>query len=381
MTNFDALRDKIMPRLPLILLGIIVLGQIAFGLLVIIPSWQEHTALAADIDQSRITADRKLQEESDTTDVLRAQLVSVEDQFNSAASTFLIKSEADSILDQLYIYAADSAVKITDLTAGEDSSQVNAVQVYSYNVRVEGDIRHLMNFITLVKEAAVSSVVIENLTIVEGETQDVLTMGIQLYVSPFATDVMFSALPDVITPTPVAPYPTAPPTATFTPTVTPTFTPTLTETPTPTFTPTETAIVTISGPVVGIGVYDDNNPALVYVSGTWEALESRAGYGGSYHYSPDIDAELQFSFVGTGVAMQYVAYRNFGVFEIYLDGVLWGEVDGYAPEGTFGLLASIEGLVHQTHTISIRNTDRRNPASEGNVLAIDAAHVMTSVLH
>lgn len=35
-----------------------------------------------------------------------------------------------------------------------------------------------------------------------------------------------------------------------------------------------------------------------------------------------------------------------------------------------------EGLAHTTHTLTVRNTARRNDASRGAVLAIDAIHIL-----
>jgi hypothetical protein len=129
-------------------------------------------------------------------------------------------------------------------------------------------------------------------------------------------------------------------------------------------------------PVVGLGTYDDDNPALRYVVGTWESIVSQKGYGGSYHYSADANAEMQFTFVGTDIAVQYVAFKNFGIFEVYVDGELLGEVDGYAPEGEFGKIVRVTSLTYNVHTLIVRNTGRHNPASEGTVLAIDAIHVL-----
>jgi hypothetical protein len=133
-------------------------------------------------------------------------------------------------------------------------------------------------------------------------------------------------------------------------------------------------------PVVGLGAYDDSNPALRYVAGAWESIASQKGFGGSYHYSADANAEMQFTFIGTDVAVQYVAFKNFGIFEVYVDGNLLGEVDSYALDGEFGKVVRVTGLAYTVHTITVRNTGRRNPASEGALLAVDAIHVLEPTL-
>ncbi|NJL94843.1 MAG: hypothetical protein HC915_14570 [Anaerolineae bacterium] len=169
--------------------------------------------------------------------------------------------------------------------------------------------------------------------------------------------------PTQATPTPVTPVLLS--TATPLP-VTPTLAFTATPSPTP-----------MTGVVAGPGTYDDNSTALIQVQGTWEPIESANGYGGRYLYSADPNAELSVQFLGSGVAVQYVGYRNFGIFELLIDGVLYQEVDAYAAGGTFGLSVFIQGLSRSVvHTLTIRNTGRANPASTGAVLAVDAITVL-----
>jgi hypothetical protein len=84
---------------------------------------------------------------------------------------------------------------------------------------------------------------------------------------------------------------------------------------------------------------------------------------------------VQFSFAGTDAAIQYVAFKNFGIFEVLVDGALWSEIDSYASEGTFGQVVSISGLARGIHTIIIRNTGRHDPDSQGRIVAVDAIQV------
>jgi hypothetical protein len=40
----------------------------------------------------------------------------------------------------------------------------------------------------------------------------------------------------------------------------------------------------------------------------------------------------------------------------------------------------VTGLTYNVHTITVRNTGRRNPASTGTILAVDAIHVLEPTL-
>lgn len=130
----------------------------------------------------------------------------------------------------------------------------------------------------------------------------------------------------------------------------------------------------------GSDIYDDTNSVIHYTRGQWETISSQRGYAGGYHYSADADAQLEFSFVSTDVAVQFVAFRNFGIFEIYVDDQLMEEVDSYAVNGVLGQLVTISGLDMRLHTLTVRNTGRQNDASSDTVIAIDAIHVLEPAL-
>jgi hypothetical protein len=287
-------------------------------------------------------------------------------------------------VDKLYQYADDSRVKITDLQA-QTAPEIETPNLYSiraFRVQAEGPMRQLMEFVLRIQEASAPGVVITNLKAgqdegaVSGNSEPTtLAMDILLYVSPYASGNALTDLAQMAIPTPLPSSPTA------TVEVLPSPTPGITTTSTPQVTlPATFYTSTPDVPVVGLGTYDDSNPALRYVTGTWESITSQKGYGGSYHYSADPNAEMQFTFVGADVAVQYVAFRNFGIFEVYVDGDLLGEVDSYALDGEFGKVVRVTSLAYTVHTISVRNTGRRNPASEGALLALDAIHVLEPTL-
>jgi hypothetical protein len=377
-------RAGLVSLLPLLVLGFVLLGHVLFGMTSILPEWRTHSDLATQIAVGEQAVNQQLEEQQGAPLDIQRQLDLLQRRFNEAAIILLNNAQADGIVDKLYQYADDSRVKITDLQA-QTAPEIETPNLYSiraFRVQAEGPMRQLMEFVLRIREASAPGVVITNLKAGqdEGATSDkteptTLAMDILLYVSPYASGNALTDLAQMAIPTPLPPSPTPRAEALPSPT------PGITATPTPQVIPLATLYTsTPDVPIVGLGTYDDSNPALRYTAGTWESIASQKGFGGSYHYSADVNAEVQFTFVGTDVAVQYVAFRNFGIFEVYVDGDLLGEVDSYALDGEFGKVVRVTSLAYTEHTITVRNTGRRNPASEGTLLALDAIHVLEPTL-
>ncbi len=178
---------------------------------------------------------------------------------------------------------------------------------------------------------------------------------------------------------------------TATPTLTPTPSPTLTATPMPTITPTlTTRVLKITAVMPGVpglapisGTPDEalprdewvrlesNHPNLDYVSGAWVEMWSWSAGQNEYRYSVDADAAVRLNFEGEGVRVCYVAFWNGGMWEVVIDGQVVGTVDSYSPEAHFTCTDTFP-VAAGAHTLVVRNTDQRNPASSDTMLALDA---------
>ncbi|MBL8161027.1 MAG: hypothetical protein JNJ61_03520, partial [Anaerolineae bacterium] len=211
--------------------------------------------------------------------------------------------------------------------------------------------------------------------------------------------------------------PTRTPSATPTPSATATFTLTHTATATATFTPTltptlVTRVLDISAVMPGVYVpptatdfpfgtillpappqpveplpdatyepppyegwysFESDNPAVRY-STPWQPRLHVHASRGQYHRSENVQSYASFTFEGEGLRIRYVAARNMGIFQVVVDGVVIDTVDAFAPELTFpGTRVYTVG--RGTHTLELRSAQRRNPQSEGYVLALDAVQV------
>jgi hypothetical protein len=232
------------------------------------------------------------------------------------------------------------------------------------------------------------------------------------------------ALPTLLVLPSLTPSHTPNPTDTLTHTPSPTSTPTATATPTanasalPTLTPTlATRVVEINAVMPGVYVppaptpfpagtillpapplpieplpdatnepppyfgwtsFESDHP-LVQYSTPWQARQVAAASRGQYHRLENVTSTATFPFEGEGLRIRYVAARNMGLFDVVVDGVVIDTVDAYATElhflGTHVYYVESGPLGTRAHTLTIRSAQRKNAASEGYVIGLDAIQV------
>jgi len=87
---------------------------------------------------------------------------------------------------------------------------------------------------------------------------------------------------------------------------------------------------------------------------------------------------LTFTFRGTSVTWQSGRGPDFGIATVQVDGGPAVDVDTYSPTPKFQeVLFRANGLANGKHTLTITATDRRNGASSGNRIVVDAFDVTT----
>ena len=192
---------------------------------------------------------------------------------------------------------------------------------------------------------------------------------------------------------------TSPPTATatFTPTLTPTLEARLIEIeavmpgvyvpPMPTNFPTGTILLPAppqpvepmpdatheAPPYEGWYSFESDHP-LVQYSSPWQPRQVIQASQGQYHRSENTSSTVTFHFEGEGLRIRYVAARNMGMFDIIVDGLLVDTVDAYATELSYpGTQVYFVGS--GSHSLNIRSSQNKNPASEGYVIGLDAIQV------
>lgn len=95
---------------------------------------------------------------------------------------------------------------------------------------------------------------------------------------------------------------------------------------------------------------------------------------GTYIYGRWANTHIAARFDGTRIVWLGPKQPNYGMADVYIDNVKLATVDCYAPSATATSVATIWAspeLAPGSHTISIRLTGAKNPASSGNIVVID----------
>ena len=126
-------------------------------------------------------------------------------------------------------------------------------------------------------------------------------------------------------------------------------------------------------PYEGWYSFESDHPWVQY-SSPWHPRQVLQASEGQYHRSENTSSTVTFHFEGEGLRIRYVAARNMGMFDIIVDGVLVDRVDAYATELSYpGTQVYFVGA--GAHSLNIRSSQNKNPASEGYVIGLDAIQV------
>lgn len=255
--DFESLRARLFQWLPIFLIIMILMGIILFGVRTVLPRVQSYDALANQVEAQRATVGTLIaaQNDNDNIVILNRQISGLQEAMDEASSVFLTKRESEQVLDRLYAYAYSRGVRVTNLQAQQPAQQRaqtdTPYETSLYQLQVTGGVANLIDFVARFQEASLPSVNIVSMAITRSNDQALLTMGLLIYTSPYASG---GALDQFPTPLPTL-VPSA--TATFTLTPSPTLTPTATASPTnipevviPTATETPTEIPPSSTPTV-----------------------------------------------------------------------------------------------------------------------------------
>lgn len=126
-------------------------------------------------------------------------------------------------------------------------------------------------------------------------------------------------------------------------------------------------------PYMGWYSFESDHPSVQY-SIPWVARQTRQASQGQYHRSDNMSSAVTFHFEGEGLRIRYVAARNMGMFEVIVDGVLIETVDAYAPELQF-IGTQVYFVGSGAHSLTLRNAQQKNNASQGYVIGLDAIQV------
>jgi hypothetical protein len=111
-------------------------------------------------------------------------------------------------------------------------------------------------------------------------------------------------------------------------------------------------------------------------TGNWITFFDSRASGGSYAEAFSAGEQATLSFTGTAVTWISARSPFTGIARVFLDGILQGEVDTYAPseQGQVRVFTA-DGLPRGPHTLTIEATGSKNPAAESTPVIVDAFDV------
>ncbi|HUI88698.1 MAG TPA: FG-GAP-like repeat-containing protein [Anaerolineales bacterium] len=179
--------------------------------------------------------------------------------------------------------------------------------------------------------------------------------------------------------------PTASSTATFTPTLT--NTPTFTATWTPTFTSTASSTPTFTAtwtptwtPTALPTVLDDPSYLITYQG--WFGRNDSNASGGGYRYNSAAGGTASYTSSTAATSMAFITYKgpDQGKVQILVDNVPEGTFDLYNAVPKYKQAITITNLSKKAHTITVKVTGQKNPASKGYEVRVDAFEAGTVVI-
>jgi hypothetical protein len=126
-------------------------------------------------------------------------------------------------------------------------------------------------------------------------------------------------------------------------------------------------------PFIGWYAFESDYPTVSYAP-AWTPRLSQFASRGQYHRTEGAYDTVSFAFDGEAVRVRYVAAQNMGMFGIVVDGAVLETIDAYADELAFPT-TDVYFVGEGVHRLEIRAVGRRNDASEGYVVGLDAIHV------
>lgn len=129
-------------------------------------------------------------------------------------------------------------------------------------------------------------------------------------------------------------------------------------------------VVGVDGFQVGTVVTEEMAPGVKF--NTWAAKANAAASGGSYRSSKSPRAVVRFAFTGSEVEWLTAKGPKYGKARIVIDGVDKAIVDLYAPSSQWQVAVPFTGLTAGQHTIEVQVLGKKNAASGGKAVVIDA---------
>lgn len=191
--------DRLYSLLAVVVIVAAIIGNILLVGLFIVPQWRAWNELASQLaaaEQQLVDAGT---DQGKSTEQLQEELATAQAELDEAGSVFFSESEAADVLSSLYQYADDSGVRILDLQhqPGPEQEEKSIYDVNVFQLQAVGATLNLVNFVSRIEEAASRGFIIDNVNIVEGDVDHILTLDFMLYTSPYSSGIAVEPSPEV----------------------------------------------------------------------------------------------------------------------------------------------------------------------------------------
>jgi hypothetical protein len=123
---------------------------------------------------------------------------------------------------------------------------------------------------------------------------------------------------------------------------------------------------------------DDGHAAVSYSDG-WKTWRGNPCYDKTEHYADTPNASVKFTFRGTKARFFGCKRNDLGIAEVLVDGNTMGVIDLYQSSGEYTRLFETRDLPPGQHWIEVRVTGRKNEASRGHYVIVDAFQFLPTI--
>ncbi|MEM7331310.1 MAG: LysM peptidoglycan-binding domain-containing protein [Chloroflexota bacterium] len=126
-----------------------------------------------------------------------AQLEAAQARLDTATAVFLTEAQAATVLEAINQYAIATSVTLIEVEAQPlpQKAPNTFFDVRQFEIQAAGEVERLLQFLALMRETAVTTVSLTDVTLVEQNGRGTLSFQLTLYTSPFATGEALNNLP------------------------------------------------------------------------------------------------------------------------------------------------------------------------------------------
>ncbi len=191
------IRENLLTVIGVMFMALLTVAYLALISGSVVPLWQNRASLNERLDSAMA-----IQSEQDavlqlSAEEQQAQIDAAQSRVDSATAVFLTEAQAATVLESMNQYAMATSVSLVEVAAQPlPNKEPNTLyDVRQFEVQAVGEMTRLLQFLALMRETAVSTVSLNDVTLSEQNGRGGLSFQLILYTSPFATGDALNNLP------------------------------------------------------------------------------------------------------------------------------------------------------------------------------------------